>query len=178
VINLKQLGSRIVIIGCSSSGKSTLATLLAKKLNITAYHLDCIAHYENTDWKRKPDSDLIKEHNRLICQDKWIIEGNYSICMPDRLKRATSVIWLDENVVIATSRYIWRSLWARPSRAGKLPGAKRELRWSMMKQIIFAYPKNRTKYRKFLMAFDGCLLEMSKLATLKKYCTYWKLHYF
>lgn len=40
MITLDKLDNRICIIGCSNSGKSTLANALANKLNISVYHLD------------------------------------------------------------------------------------------------------------------------------------------
>jgi len=175
MVELKQLGTRIAIIGCSSSGKSTLADCLSKKLNIPVFHLDLLAHHEQTNWTRRTDDELVKVHSKLLDQDEWIIEGNYSVCMPERLKQATSVIWLDANVIIAAWRYIQRSLFADSDRVGKLPGAKRELRWFMLKHILFTYPKNRTKYQALFNAFDGTILKIPNLITLKNYYQHWKL---
>ena len=76
MITLDQMGKRICIIGCSNSGKSTLADALSKKLNIPAHHLDQYAHIENSNWQRTPDEILIETHNNIIKQDAWIIDGN------------------------------------------------------------------------------------------------------
>ena len=175
MVDLKELGGRIAIIGCSSSGKSTLADCLSKKLNTPVYHLDLLAHHEQTNWTRRADDELVKAHSELLDQDEWIIEGNYSVCMSERLKQATSVIWLDANVVVAAFRYIKRSLFADFDRVGKLPGAKREFRLFMLKHILFTYPRNRTKYQALIEIFDGTVLKIPSLVILKKYYQYWEL---
>lgn len=92
MISLDEMGSRICIIGCSNSGKSTLADALSKKLNIPVHHLDQYAHVENSNWQRQSDAILIKKHDDIIREDAWIIDGNYSVCMNDRLKFATFII--------------------------------------------------------------------------------------
>lgn len=48
-IDIDALGPRICIIGPSSSGKSTLATLIGQKTNRKVVHLDQLAHEPNTD---------------------------------------------------------------------------------------------------------------------------------
>ena len=101
MISLQTLGNKICIIGCSSSGKSTLADKLANKLSIPVTHLDFLAHYPNTNWQRRPDSELIAEHNKILQTEQWIIEGNYSVCMKERFSNASSIIWIDANVITA-----------------------------------------------------------------------------
>src|SRR3990167_1737646 len=139
MITLDKMGKRICIIGCSNSGKSTLAEALSKKLNIPAYHLDQYAHVENSKWKRQPDETLIEKHNQIIEQDSWIIDGNYSVCMKDRLDLATSVIWLDPNVFSSVLRYLFRFLKNDPNRPGGLAGAKNEFRFWLISTYFSAF---------------------------------------
>jgi adenylate kinase family enzyme len=130
MIGLEQLGKRISIIGCSNSGKSTLADALAKKLAIPVYHLDQYAHVVGSNWQRQPDDMLIEQHEAIIQQDAWIIDGNYSVCMPSRLDLSTAVIWLDLNVYGSVLRYLLRSIKNKPDRPGRLMGAKKEFSFS------------------------------------------------
>jgi len=150
MVSLDKIGKRICILGCSNSGKSTLADALSEKLNIPAYHLDQISHIENTKWERNSDEALIEKHSGIIKQDAWIIDGNYSVCMKKRLELATFVIWLDPNVFSSVLRYLFRSFKNNPNRAGRLTGAKNEFGFWLIKWIIFNYPKNRKKYQKIL----------------------------
>ena len=95
IIALDKIGKRTRILGCSNRDKLTLADALAKKLNSAAYHLDQLAHIENLKWVRHSDEILIEKHNAIIKQDTWIIDGNYSAFINERLVLATFVIWLD-----------------------------------------------------------------------------------
>jgi len=148
---MKQLGKRICIIGSVASGKSTLALFLAHAMhtdNVT--HLDDLAHLPNTNWIRSHNNILIKTHNHLLQSDSWIIEGNYSICMPERFAKATDIIWLDFNRFHSLYRYIKRCITSDPSRPGKLAGSNKEFSMKMVKHILFTSPSNRIKYKNLI----------------------------
>lgn len=174
MITLNELGKRICIIGCSNSGKSTLAKALARKLKIPAYHLDQYAHIKNSKWQRQPDEVLIKKHNNIMQNHSWIIDGNYSICMEPRIDRATSVIWLDLNIYYAVFNYLLRSIKNDKNRPGRLTGAKNEFSFWLIKWIVFNYPKNRMKYEKLLKNKPGLLvIRIKSMASLKKLYAFW-----
>ncbi len=166
-----KLGNKICIIGCSSSGKSTLGKLLSDKLNITCYHLDRLAHQENTNWQRTSDDDFNFQHNQLMQLDKWIIDGNYSKWFSERLKNATSIIWLDLPTIGCLIRYLKRSLKRDPTRVGNLNGASKEWRFFMVKHIMITYRKNRQKYKKTLEEYQTKLLIIKSMTELKKFIT-------
>ena len=155
MFSLEKLGKRICIIGCSNSGKSTLAQALSKKLNITAYHLDKFAHIENSNWQCQSDEILITKHTRIINQNCWIIDGNYSICMKERFEGATGIIWLDANVYISAFQFLLRSIKNDLSRPGRLAGAKKEFSWRLVKWIIVNYPKNLKKYQMLISDYPN-----------------------
>jgi adenylate kinase family enzyme len=176
MINLEELGNRICIIGCSSSGKSTLANALAKKLEIPVFHLDQYAHIANSNWQRQSDEILIENHQKIIAQDKWIIDGNYSICMSERLDRATSVIWLDPNTISCVWRYLLRALKNDVSRPGRLRGAKNEFSFKMLKFITYNYPNNRRKYQKLIESKTNLLVvKFRSMNLLKTYYQRWNI---
>lgn len=53
-MTLDDLGPRICIIGPSNSGKSTLATAIARARGLNAIHLDQLYHRPDTDWEPPP----------------------------------------------------------------------------------------------------------------------------
>ena len=176
MIALEKLGNRICIIGCSNSGKSTLADALSKKLNIPAYHLDQFAHVENTTWERQSDQILIEKHTDVINKASWIIDGNYSVCMKERFDQATSIIWLDPNVFSSIFRFIFRSIKNDKNRPGRLPGAKNEFSFWLIKWIIFNYPKNRKKYQKLIDSNKELpIIQIQSMTALKKYYKFWNI---
>lgn len=152
---LENLGQRICIIGPSNSGKSTLAQSIAAKKSIPCLHLDQIAHQAQTNWERRPEKAFIKDHNRFISQDHWVVDGNYSICMKQRFDRADVVIWIDPPLMGCLFRYLIRSFQNLPDRPGKLEGAKKEFGWGLVKYTMFNYPKNKLKYRRLLEEYNN-----------------------
>ncbi|MGD9638056.1 MAG: hypothetical protein AB7U85_03245 [Alphaproteobacteria bacterium] len=172
---LEKLGRRICILGPSSSGKSTLANALSKKLNVEFFHLDLCAHLENTDWVRKPDDIFLKDHNEIIAKENWIIDGNYRVSMPQRMARATGVIWLDFNVWCCVWRYVKRCYSKNQGRYGSLSGASREFNWNLIKFTIYNYPKNRLRYQEILQDKKYPVLKIKNLKELNQYYDYWKL---
>lgn len=84
---------RIVIIGCSAGGKSTIARELSSVLGIEPIHLDKVL------WKpgcrlAEPDEEpeAVRE---LLDRPRWIMDGNYTASLPMRLARADTVVFID-----------------------------------------------------------------------------------
>ncbi|MDR9780727.1 hypothetical protein [Rhizobium redzepovicii] len=97
MLPLHALGERIVVLGPSNTGKSTLAVALSNKLGFQSVHLDQLHHLPNTDWQTRPEAEFAKLHDAAILEERWIMEGNYSRLMPQRLKRATGAILITSN---------------------------------------------------------------------------------
>ena len=167
---MKDLGHRICILGPSSSGKSTLALALSRTLGIPCHHLDRIAHVSGTNWQRRCDDDHVYDHDIIIARDKWIIEGNYGVCMQQRLARATSVIWLDPPLRGCIFRYLLRCLVDSPRRPGRIDAARKEFSLKLVKYTLLHYPRNRLKYRALLEFYPSLPLIMIKsMKDLKKF---------
>jgi adenylate kinase family enzyme len=106
---------KVAIIGSCGAGKSTLAVNLGKKLNLPVIHLD--AYYWQSGWQSTDAQQWLRIQEKLIKQNRWIIDGNYGNTMGIRLAAADTVIWLDFN------RYL--CLWRVFQRYLKYPGKTR-----------------------------------------------------
>ncbi len=84
---------RLVVIGTTSSGKSTLAEKIAKRFDLHFIELDAL-HWE-PNWQEAP-LDVFRERIRAATQvERWIVAGNYSVVRDLVWTRAEAVIWLD-----------------------------------------------------------------------------------
>jgi adenylate kinase family enzyme len=93
---------RIVIVGCSGSGKSTVARKLGLRLGLPVVHLD-VLHYL-PEWKRASLAEFRARVTEAHRGDAWISEGNFASWTFDiRLPRAEAVIILE--------RPRWLCLW-------------------------------------------------------------------
>ena len=145
MVKLSELGDRICIMGPSNSGKSTLADAIARKRQAQAIHLDVLHHLPGTNWIPRPFADFQRLHDTAIKADRWVVDGNYSQLLPQRLARATGFILLDISTPLSLFRYIRRSL-VRRGRIGALEGGKDSVKWDVLKHIAITTPRNRKRY--------------------------------
>ena len=85
--------SRVAVIGCPGSGKTTFSNRLGKILSRQVIHLDKVLW--NPNWEMLPYEERKVIHDKLISADNWLIDGMWRSHLPDRFKRATLVIFLD-----------------------------------------------------------------------------------
>lgn len=143
--SLDELGPRICIMGPSNSGKSTLADAIGRARNLPPIHLDQLRHQPDTDWIERPDAEFAILHDAAIAADRWVMDGNYSRLLPQRLARATGVILLDTPTVTSLTRYL-RRCWFDRHRTGGLRGGKDSVKWAMIHHIAVATRANRRNY--------------------------------
>ena len=136
---------RICILGPSNSGKSTLAAAIAHARDLEAIHLDQLYHRPNTDWEPRPEAEFLALHDQAVGRDRWVMDGNYSKCMPQRLERATGLILLDVSTPTSLLRYTRRTLLER-NRSGGLDGGRDSLKWDMIHHIVITTRRNRRRY--------------------------------
>ena len=153
MVTLSELGDRICIMGPSNSGKSTLADAIARKTGTPAVHLDLLHHRPGTDWEPRPFVEFQRLHDTAIEAPRWVIDGNYSRLLPQRLARATGWILLDISTPRSLFRYIRRSLSSR-GRVGALQGARDNVTWNMLRHITVATRRSRERYAKLQPTID------------------------
>lgn len=144
-MQLSELGNRICILGPSNSGKSRLAVAIARKLDVSAIHLDRLHHQPGTHYQPRPAAEFLALHDEAIAGEHWVMDGNYSICLPQRLARATGVILLDVSTATSLFRYVRRTFFER-DRAGALEGSSERITWEMIHHIAIVTPVNRRRY--------------------------------
>jgi len=148
-------------MGPSNSGKSTLAIAIGRARSLRPIHLDQLYHRPNTDWRPRPIEEFVALHDAAILGSRWVMDGNYVSCLPQRLERASGVILLDTSTATSLLRYLRRS-WFERDRPGALAGGKDSVKWEMIRHIAIATRENRKRYSEL---FDGIALPKVRLAT-------------
>ena len=84
---------RVVVIGSSCSGKTTLAKRISGELGIPHIELDAI--YWLPNWIERPPEEMRDLTAAAVAQDRWVVDGNYRVVRDIVWEIATTVIWLD-----------------------------------------------------------------------------------
>lgn len=93
---------RVLILGCCGAGKSTLARRISKITGLDIIHLD--QHYWKANWIETEKTEWERKAQELANRPQWIMDGNYAGTLDLRLKRADTVIYLDQSTV----KCLWR----------------------------------------------------------------------
>ena len=99
--------NRVVVIGTSASGKSTLAKAIAGKTGLEYVELDSLFHGPN--WKQTPRDEFVARVRNRMTTERWVIDGNYGN-WAGHFQRAELIIWLDYPFRIILSRVLRRTL--------------------------------------------------------------------
>ena len=99
---------RVVVIGTSGAGKTTMARKLAQTLDRPHIEFDAYRHGPN--WTETPD-DLFREQLKEALQgDRWVADGNYGVARDVVWPRATMLVWLDYPIYVVMWRLFWRTM--------------------------------------------------------------------
>ena len=84
---------KVLVLGCSGSGKSTFSIKLHEKTKIPLYHLDNI--WWKADRSHISRDEFDERLSDLVGQDSWIIDGDYSRTYEKRIAACDTIFFLD-----------------------------------------------------------------------------------
>ena len=99
---------RIVILGTTGSGKSTLGAELEKQFGIPHIELDAL-HWD-PGWQEAPDEVMRERVKKEVEKESWVMDGNYRITRDLSWTRAEIIIWLDYHLAVNFWRLLKRTL--------------------------------------------------------------------
>jgi adenylate kinase family enzyme len=108
-LNTLRWSRRILILGRTGSGKTTLARDLAAALDVPHVELDAL--YFGPDFSTAPLPVLRERTNAAISGDRWVIDGNKAAMRELVWPRADTVIWLDYPLWVSLWRLGKRAIW-------------------------------------------------------------------
>lgn len=130
---------RIIIVGTTGCGKTTLAKKLSKQLQIPHFELDAL-HW-GPNWQRVPDEIFRKHVKDIVQKDNWIIDGGYTRIAKDLIwGKVQLAIWLDFPFPVIFYRLMKRTLNNIYARKEYWPGCHESIRRQFLsKDSIFLW---------------------------------------
>jgi adenylate kinase family enzyme len=98
---------RIVVIGTTGSGKTTLADQLSQRLAIPHVELDAL-HW-GANWTPVSPTIFLERTVQALNGDAWVVDGNYSQVRTIIWSRADTIIWLDYSLWVIMRQLLWRT---------------------------------------------------------------------
>jgi adenylate kinase family enzyme len=99
---------RIVVVGTTGSGKTTLAGQLAAHLHVPHIELDAL-HW-GPGWTPAAPDVFRKRVAAAVQGDAWVTDGNYRVVRDVVWDRAAAVVWLDYPLPVILWRLLRRTL--------------------------------------------------------------------
>jgi adenylate kinase family enzyme len=121
---------RISVVGCTGSGKTTMARSLAASLDLPHLELDSV--YHQPDWTPLPDDEFLSSVDTFTSQDGWVVDGNYNLhgVLDLAWSRADTVVWMNPPKRVVMAQVTRRTL-TRGARRQELWNGNRESLWNL-----------------------------------------------
>ncbi len=156
--DVRRAMERVVVVGTSCSGKTTLARLLAGVLGAPHVELDGI-HWM-TGWRERPVEEVRRMAVEATAGERWVMDGNYSAVRDVVWGRATAVVWLNYPFRVVLWRALTRTIRRVVTREELFSGNREGFRQSFLSRdsiilwVITSYRGVRREYRRILDGGD------------------------
>ncbi len=126
---------RILVIGCSGGGKSTLSRKLSRLLELPYISMDR-EFFWLPGWKLRDRTEIGAMIAQAVSGEWWIMDGTSPGTLPLRLPRADLVIWLRMPRLLCISRVVRRWMrYAGQSRPEMAPGCPEKIDMPFLRYI-------------------------------------------
>ena len=148
---------RIVVVGRTGSGKTTLARELAAVLGVPHVELDAL--YFGPEFSTAPLDILRERTSSAIAGEQWVTDGNKRAVRDLVWPRADTIIWLDYSLAVSLWRLGRRArrrtaqLSAEAARTGRRGALPRQL-LAAARGVLTALRSHAGQRREFARAFS------------------------
>lgn len=157
---------RIVTVGTTGAGKTTVGKRVAAILHLPYIELDSL--YWGPEWQPKEEA-FQQAVTRAVSGSRWLIDGNYSRVRDIIWPRATHIIWLNYSfprvMYQLTRRTLMRATTGEELYSGNREDLARALfsRESILLWAIRTFHRRRRQYREAVRSGNYAHLEFIEL---------------
>lgn len=140
---------KVLVLGCSGSGKSTFSAQLGKAVGLPVIHLDSL--YWRSGWVESSEEEWNQTIEELTHLDTYIMDGNYSRTLRKRLVDADTVYFFDYPRLLCIFRVIKRRImYHGKTREDMAAGCKEKIDVEFLKWIWNFKKRSRGKILELL----------------------------
>lgn len=118
-MKLPTMMKRVLVVGTSGSGKSTVARMIAERIGLPHYATD--PFYWEQGWRPAPADQVNAQIDAVLAEPAWVLDGNFEDRWQDIWNRADLIVWLDYSL----PRVLWQV-------------ATRNIRWWLSRQSVWS----------------------------------------
>jgi adenylate kinase family enzyme len=143
---------RVLVVGTSGCGKTTVAETLAQRFHLPHIELDEL--FWKPGWGHSTDDEFRAKLSQACAGDRWVVDGNYFYKLGGELwRRADTVVWLDLPFPQILWRVARRTITQALSRKELWNGNRDRIShlWRkgfIMRWALRSHPENRKRYLK------------------------------
>lgn len=152
---------RVVIVGCSGAGKTTLARRLSERTGLPVIHLD--SHFWRPGRQGMPGVEWEARVRALIAGPRWIMDGGFYRTLAPRLAVADTVIIVNAPRWLCLLRVIWRGLRYDGRPDDRLASGCR-LDWQFLRDIWRYRSDQHPRVKKAIRGFRGNVVKLRSTA--------------
>jgi adenylate kinase family enzyme len=160
---------RVVVIGTSCSGKTTLARRISRALEVPHVELDALNWGPN--WSERPTEDLRQEVRERVSRAGWVVDGNYSKVQDIVWPLATDVVWLNYHFLPVFVRAVRRTLRRVLAHEELFGGCRESVRSTFFSRdsiLWWVITSHRRRRRQYERLFDEGTFPQVRLTELRR----------
>ena len=145
---------RILLIGVTGSGKTTVARALEARHGIPAIDVDALAWQPG--WVKTPDEELAAAAAQVAATDAWVMDSAWSAIRPVVLPRTELVVALDLPRRVSLARLLRRTTTRLVTKEPVCGDNVESLRLVLSRDLIIAWHfRSSAEQRKQLIAWEA-----------------------
>jgi adenylate kinase family enzyme len=133
---------RIAVTGPAGAGKSRLADELGRLLKIRVLHLDAL--FWKPGWVPTPRDEFEAMQRRELGAESWVVEAQFDDMLPDWLRTADTVVFVDASPLTC----LWRVSRRRLNRQPNVGTPTSATEPGRLHRAFWKFLRNQWRYRR------------------------------